>query len=87
MVIIEVVCKYCHSGEAVRKHGFGRAGFPRYFCKKCLKSFQINYKYNGHKKGTKDKILNLAMSGISIRDTVQILGVGTNTVIRALNMK
>lgn len=84
MVVIEVKCKYCHATEFVRKHGFGRAGFPRYYCKFCQKSFQINYRYNGHKQGIKERIVILNRNGSSLRDTVRTLGVGINTVMRTL---
>ncbi|WP_422615358.1 transposase-like zinc-binding domain-containing protein [Photorhabdus khanii] len=26
----------------VRKHGTGKVGFPRYYCKDCRKTFQLN---------------------------------------------
>ncbi|OTA20529.1 transposase [Xenorhabdus beddingii] len=42
-VTIEVACRYCHQTEPVRKHGTSKAGFPRYYCKDCQKTFQLNY--------------------------------------------
>ncbi|MDE1482074.1 IS1 family transposase [Xenorhabdus bovienii] len=83
-VTIEVVCRYCGQTEPVRKHGTGKAGFPRYYCKDCQKTFQLNYRYNGHKPDTKEKIIDMAMNGSGVRDTGRVLGIGINTVIRTL---
>ncbi|QTL39800.1 IS1 family transposase [Xenorhabdus budapestensis] len=80
-VKIEVVCRYCGQTEPVRKHGTGKAGFPRYYCKDCRKTFQLNYRYNGHKPDMKEKIVDMAMNGSGVRDTGRVLGVGINTVI------
>ncbi|WP_072038135.1 IS1/IS1595 family N-terminal zinc-binding domain-containing protein [Pectobacterium brasiliense] len=56
-------CRYCQQTEPVRKHGTGKAGLPRYSCQHCRRTFQINYRYNAHKLGTKEKIVNMAMNG------------------------
>ncbi|MDX7993095.1 hypothetical protein [Xenorhabdus littoralis] len=37
-VTIEIACRYCGQMEPVRKHGTGKAGFPRYYCKNCQKT-------------------------------------------------
>lgn len=84
MVTIEVACRYCSQTDGVRKHGTGRAGFPRYYCTECAKTFQLNYRYNGHKPGTKEKIIEMAMNGSGVRDTTRVLQVGINTVISVL---
>ncbi|MBE5202484.1 hypothetical protein IG605_015265 [Pectobacterium quasiaquaticum] len=42
-VTIDVACRYCQQTEPVRKHGTGKAGFPRYSCQHCRRTFQINY--------------------------------------------
>lgn len=84
MVTIEVACKYCSLTYPVRKHGFGRAGFPRYFCMACQKSFQLNYRYNAYKHGAKENILGMSVNGNSLRATARELKVGVNTVIRTV---
>ncbi|AOM40756.1 IS1-like element transposase [Xenorhabdus hominickii] len=83
-VTIAVFCRYCGQTEPGRKHGTGKAGFPRYYCKDCQKTFQLNSRYNGHKPDMKEKVINMAMNGSGVRDTGRVLGIGINTVIRTL---
>ncbi|EKS4944496.1 hypothetical protein QB833_002035 [Salmonella enterica] len=83
-VTINVPCRYCQQTEPVRKHGFGKTGEPRYYCRACLRSFQINYRYNAHKQEVKETIVDMALNGSGVRDTVRTLKVGINTVIRTL---
>ncbi|SFO02645.1 Transposase [Xenorhabdus japonica] len=83
-VTIAVVCRYCGQTESVRRHGTGKADFPRYYCKDCQKTFQLNYRYNSHKPGIKEKVIDMAMSGSGIRDIGRVLGIGINMVIRTL---
>ncbi|MDE9497147.1 hypothetical protein KKJ22_04715 [Xenorhabdus bovienii] len=66
-VMVEVVCRYCGQIEPVRKHGVGKAGFPRYYCKDCRKTFQLNYCYYGHQSDMNEKIVDMAMNGSGIR--------------------
>ncbi|MDC9603964.1 IS1-like element transposase [Xenorhabdus griffiniae] len=66
----------------IRKHGTGKAGFPRYYCKDCQKTFQLHYRYNGHKPSMKEKVIGMAMNGSGVRDTGRVLGIGINAVIR-----
>ncbi|CDH07099.1 Insertion element IS1 1/2/3/5/6 protein insA (IS1a/IS1b/IS1c/IS1d) [Xenorhabdus bovienii str. oregonense] len=79
-VTIEVICRYCDQAEPVRKYGTGKIGFPRYYCKDC----QLNYRYNDHKPGMKEKIVDMAMNGSGVRDTGRVLGLGINMVMRTL---
>ncbi|CDG86676.1 IS1-like element transposase [Xenorhabdus bovienii] len=83
-VTIEVTCRYCDQAEPERKHGTGKAGFPRYYCKDCQRTFQLNYRYNGHKPGMKEKIVDMAMNDSGVRNTGRVLGLGINTVMRTL---
>ncbi|MNI92010.1 hypothetical protein D3C73_1497510 [compost metagenome] len=83
-VAIDVRCRYCQQTAPVRKHGFGKTGAPRYYCQDCHRTFQLDYRYNAHKPGIKDDIVNMALSGSGVRDTVRVLKVGINTVIRTL---
>ncbi|MBA0217002.1 IS1 family transposase [Pectobacterium brasiliense] len=62
-VTIDVSCRYCYQTELVRQHGTEKAGFPRYCCQHCRRTFQINYCYNADKPGTKEKIVDMAMNG------------------------
>lgn len=83
-VSIDVHCRYCQQAGPVRKHGFGKTGTPRYYCQDCRRTFQLDYRYNAHKPGVKDDIVNMALNGSGVRDTVRVLKVGINTVIRTL---
>ncbi len=83
-VMIEVVCRYCGEKEPVRKHGKGKTGAPRYFCQSCKKTFQRDYRYNGHKPGIQERIVDMAMNGSGVRDTGRVLGIRVNTVTRTL---
>ncbi|WP_298609332.1 IS1-like element transposase [uncultured Thiothrix sp.] len=42
------------------------------------------YRYEGNKEGTPEKIIQMAMNGISVRDTSRVLGVSITTVIAHL---
>ncbi|WP_436286821.1 IS1/IS1595 family N-terminal zinc-binding domain-containing protein [Xenorhabdus poinarii] len=42
-VTIVVICRHCSQTEPVRKHGTDKAGFPRYYCKNCQKTFQLSW--------------------------------------------
>ncbi|MDE9590596.1 IS1-like element transposase, partial [Xenorhabdus bovienii] len=53
-------------------------------CKDCQRTFQLNYRYNGHKPGMKEKIVDMAINGSGVRDTGRVLGLGINTVMRTL---
>ncbi|MDC9598334.1 IS1-like element transposase [Xenorhabdus anantnagensis] len=81
---IEVVCRYCGQTKPVPKHGTGKTGFPRYYCKNCQKTFQLNYRYNGHESGTKNKIIDMAMNDSGVRGTGRVLSIGINAVIHTL---
>ncbi len=83
-VTLEVACRYCLQTELVRKHGTGRAGFPRYYCQHCKRTFQYHYRYNAHKPGIKEKIVDMAMNGSGVRDSGRVLKISMNTVIRTL---
>jgi len=50
----------------------------------CKKNFQLEYAYEAHKPGVKDRIIDMAINGSGVRDTMRVLKVGINTVIRHL---
>jgi transposase-like protein len=82
MASIEIECRYCQSLE-VSKHGI-QSGQQRYRCRKCQRSFQLEYLYNGRKKGVKEQIVVMAQNGSGVRDTSRVLQVSVNTVIGCL---
>ena len=84
MAIIEVACRYCGQTEQVSRYGKVHAGHQRYRCMNCKKNFQLEYAYEAHKPGVKDRIVDMAMNGSGVRDTMRVLKIGINTVIRTL---
>jgi transposase-like protein len=84
MAKVEVKCRYCISEEQVVKAGFSSCGQQRYRCNDCKRYFQLEYVNNASKPGTKELIVEMALNGSGVRDTVRTLKVGINTVIRTL---
>ena len=82
MAVVEVACRYCKETDQVYRRGKGYAGHPQFRCVGCKKRFQIHYAYEAHKPGVKERIVDMALNGSGIRDTVRVLKVGINTVIR-----
>jgi transposase len=84
MAKIDVKCRYCIETEQVIKAGHSISKQQRYYCGSCSKYFQLDYINNGSKPGIKEQILEMAINGSGVRDTVRVLKVGINTVIRTL---
>ena len=84
MLTIEVECRYCQQTQPVHKHGTGRAGFSRYYCQHCRRTFQMNYRCNAHKPGTKEKIVTMVGNGSGVRETGRVLNISMNTVMSTL---
>ncbi len=83
---INVLCPECDESTVV-KFGLTPEGKQRYLCKNtcCRKRTFINdYKHKGRLPEIKRKIIQMAINGSGVRDTVRVLGVGINTVIREL---
>lgn len=84
MAKIDVKCRYCKETEQVKKAGYSISKQQRYYCGSCNKYFQIDYLNNASKPGVKEQIVEMAINGSGVRDTVRVLKVGINTVIRTL---
>jgi len=84
MAKIDVKCRYCTKAEQVIKAGYSISKQQRYYCGSCNKYFQIDYLNNASKPGIKEQIVEMAINGSGVRDTVRVLKVGINTVIRTL---
>lgn len=83
---IDVRCPGCRGVDVV-KSGLTGEGKQRYRCNDstCNKrTFILNYSYKGRLPEVKKKIVEMALNGSGVRDTVRVLGVGINTVIREL---
>ena len=86
MAVIEIECPYCGSKE-ISKYGKNSTGRQRYLCrnKSCIhKTFQLDYKNNACRPGTKEKIVEMAMNGAGTRDTGRVLGISADTVTSVL---
>ena len=84
MATIEVNCRFCNQTKSVRKHGTGSAGFQRFRCLDCKRTFQLDYAYEANKPGVKEKIVEMAMNSSGVRETGRVLNIGYNTVLRTL---
>jgi transposase-like protein len=85
MITQTIKCRYCKS-ERLRKAG-QQSSQQRIKCKNCGKTFQLEYTYEAHKPGVKEKIERMAHNGNGIRDTARVLGINKNTVISYLKKK
>jgi transposase-like protein len=83
MVEISVRCIHCDSTDVV-KMGKQVNGKPRCKCKKCGKTFQIQYASNGAKPQTKQMIIKMSLNGSGIRDISRVLNISSNTVLSVL---
>ena len=89
MAVIEVECPYCGSKE-VSLYGKNRTGRQRYLCrnKECShKTFQLEYKNNACRPGTKAQIVEMTMNGSGTRDTGRVLKISPNTVTKVLKKR
>ena len=89
MAEIKVKCPYCRS-EEVSLYGKSRSGKQRYLCrnKACShKTFQLEYKNNACRPGTKEKIVEMTMKGGGTRDTGRVLKISPNTVTAVLKKR
>lgn len=89
MATVKVRCPYCGSEDVV-KYGTQRTGTQRYLCRNEVcghKTFQLEYKNNASKPGTKEKIIEMAMNGGGTRDTGRVLGISPNTVTAVLKKR
>ena len=82
-------CPDC-DGEKNCKNGHSRNGSQRYLCQNenCkTKSFQLDYKYNAHKRGIKEQIEEQNMNSSGVRDISRNLKIAPKTVTEYLKKK
>ena len=71
-------------------YGKNSTGRQRYLCRNraCShKTFQLEYKNNACRPGTKEKIVNMTMNGSGTRDTGRVLKISPNTVTKVLKKR
>ena len=89
MAMVKVKCPYCGS-EEVSLYGKNRTGRQRYLCRNegCRhKTFQVEYKNQASRPGTKEKIVEMVINGAVTRDTGRVLKVSPNTVTSVLKKR
>lgn len=89
MAIVNVKCPRCGQMKA-RKFGKSESGEQRYHCyaSDCPgKTFQLEYRYEGAKPGTEEKIISMAANASGIRDTARVLGISTDKVMSTLKKR
>lgn len=89
MVFMPVCCPHCNSVQVV-KCGTTAAGKQRYRCQNDVcrhRTFIRDYRYRAYLPEVKRQIIEMAMNGSGIRDTGRVLGIGKDTVVRALKKK
>jgi transposase-like protein len=83
MVKTDIRCIHCGSKNVV-KFGTQPNGTPRCKCKKCGKTFQVEYVSNGAKPETKEMIIKMSLNGSGIRDISRVLKISKDTVSAVL---
>jgi len=81
---IDVKYRYCNKTGEVVKAGYFIWKQQRYQCNQCNRYFQLDYINNASKPGVKEQIVEMAINGSGVKDTVRVLKAGINTVIRIL---
>jgi len=82
----DICCPSCKCNDTV-KNGHHPNGDQRFRCKKCKKSFQLEYRYNANQPGMAQKIDNQILNSSGVRDTARILKINPNTVVSHLKKK
>ena len=84
MAVVQVACIQCRETENVVKNGRADTGNQRYLCRNCNKSFQLEYRSNGNRPGTHERIISMTMNGSGVRDISRVLQISPTTVIAHL---
>ena len=83
MFLEPIHCPQC-DGVKMIKHGTTPGGKQRYFCQnsQChLRTFIMQYEYQGYLPKVKQQISGMAMNGSGIRDIARVLHISPTTVI------
>jgi len=86
MVMIAVKCPMC-KGTKVSQNGKTKAGIQRYICKEkmcSMKSFLLDYTYNGAKYGIEAQIIAMTANASGISDISRVLKVSETKVSKTL---
>ena len=89
MVLNPVLCPVCRH-EQIVKRGKTENGKQRYLCQNSeysVKTFILDYDYNGYLPEIKNQIIEMAINGSGIRDTARVLDISPTTVINELKKR
>lgn len=87
MAMIELTCPYCGCKKVTLNGKNRKTGRQRYLCHntECShRHFQLGYRNNAYWPGTKEKIVEMVMSGTGQRDTRRMLAISNVTVTSVL---
>lgn len=84
MVQDNVICPRCNEKYKIRRNGCSTSGMQRYRCQRCLKTFQLDFYYQGANPDIQQTIMDMTINGSEFKDTARILGVSLKTVVRHL---
>ena len=89
MVLNPVLCPLCRH-EQIVKRGKTENGKQRHLCQnpECsVKTFILDYDYNGYLPEIKNQIIDMAINGSGVRDTARVLDISPTTVINELKKR
>lgn len=84
MTMDGVVCPRCNEKSRIRRNGRSASGMQRYRCMHCLKTFQLDFYYQGASPDIQHVIIEMTKNGTQCKDTARTLGISTKTVVRQL---
>lgn len=73
-------CRYGNGTDLI-KNGHSENGTQRYRCQGCGRSFQVAYRYNAWKPGTKAQIEEQTLNSSGVREISRNLKISANTVL------
>jgi len=88
MVLVPIKCVHCGRIDVIR-YGQTSNEKQRFLCRTedCGKTFIQDYSDKGRLPEIKQRIVDMAVNGSGIRDTVRVLGISTDTVINELKKR
>lgn len=87
MAQTSVTCPHCQSNEAIVKYGKSAEGKQRFCCRSQAchgRTFILDVSYPGRIAAVKQQIIEMTLSGKSVREVARELHVSTRTVIAEL---
>lgn len=83
---VAVCCPHCASDQVTRS-GKSHSGEQRYRCRASdckTVTFMLRYRYKAYELGIKEQVVDMALNGSGVRDTVRVLKISKGTVLSTL---